>query len=52
MADKGKYPEHLNLLIDRLKLPIFKECLAIFGRRLSVATERLGGSTDKTSLLD
>lgn len=27
MADKGKYPEHLNLLIDRLKLPIFKECL-------------------------
>ena len=27
MADKGEYPEHLNLLIDRLKLPIFRECL-------------------------
>ena len=27
MADKGKYPESLNLLIDRLKLPAFKECL-------------------------
>lgn len=27
MADKGEYPESLNLLIDRLKLPAFKECL-------------------------
>ena len=27
MADKGEYPEHLDLLIDRLKLPVFKECL-------------------------
>ena len=27
MADKGEYPEHLDLLIDRLKLPSFKECL-------------------------
>ena len=26
MADRGEYPESLNLLIDRLKLPAFKEC--------------------------
>lgn len=27
MADKGEYPEVLYLLIDRLKLPVFKGCL-------------------------
>ena len=27
MADKGEYPEHLDLLVDRLRLPAFKECL-------------------------
>ncbi len=27
MADKGGYPKDLNLLIDRLKLPVFKGCL-------------------------
>ena len=27
MADKGEYPKDLYLLIDRLKLPAFKECL-------------------------
>lgn len=26
MADKGEYPKDLYLLIDRLKLPVFKEC--------------------------
>ncbi len=27
MADRGEYPSGLRLLIDRLKLPIFKDCL-------------------------
>jgi len=27
MADKGEYPADLQLLIDRLKLPVFKGCL-------------------------
>ena len=27
MADKGEYPEGLLLLVDRLKLPAFKDCL-------------------------
>ncbi|MBO5633790.1 MAG: excinuclease ABC subunit UvrA [Bacteroidales bacterium] len=27
MADKGEYPSELYLLIDRLKLPVFKACL-------------------------
>lgn len=26
MADKGEYPNELYLLVDRLKLPVFKEC--------------------------
>ena len=27
MADKGEYPKDLYLLVDRLKLPVFKSCL-------------------------
>ncbi|MBR5661714.1 MAG: excinuclease ABC subunit UvrA [Bacteroidales bacterium] len=27
MADKGEYPDELFLLVDRLKLPVFKSCL-------------------------
>ena len=27
MADKGEYPKELFLLVDRLKLPVFKGCL-------------------------
>ena len=27
MADKGEYPRELYLLIDRLKLPVFRSCL-------------------------
>ena len=27
MADRGEYPEELFLLVDRLKLPVFKGCL-------------------------
>ena len=27
MADRGEYPEELYLLVDRLKLPVFKGCL-------------------------
>ncbi len=27
MADGGRYPDELYLLVDRIKLPVFKECL-------------------------
>ena len=30
MADKGEYPKELYLLVDRLKLPVFKGCLPYF----------------------
>ncbi|MBR0532954.1 MAG: excinuclease ABC subunit A, partial [Bacteroidales bacterium] len=30
MADKGEYPKELYLLVDRLKLPVFKSCLPYY----------------------